>query len=269
MGILRELKTKAADDVRRAQASSSVPLPGQLNRLAVLHDEPNRPAAFFRQGGGDNSNTQFAILGLWAARGHDLPLDRTLALIVRHFRSSQNPDGSWNYNAGMRSANAQGNPTMTCAGLLGLAVGLGLAAEKHTGARPADDPDIQRALQVVAGRIDSPLPERNAKGKRPAAVNRGVPDMYFLWSVERVAVLYQLKTLGGKHWYHWGMDQILARQQKDGGWHVGGGHGASRTINTCFAMLFLKRVNLAKDLTDKIVTALAAAAPAPGPARKQ
>ena len=28
-------------------------------------------------------------------------------------------------------------------------------------------------------------------------------EMYFLWSVERVAMLYDLKTIGGRDWYAW------------------------------------------------------------------
>jgi hypothetical protein len=266
--LLGDLKSSAPEDVRRAHGGTRVSLPPQLNRLAVLQDQPSRPDDFFRHGG-DNSNTQFAILAMWAARGQGLPLDRTLALIDRRFRATQNTDGSWNYQE-HTNANAQGNPTMTCAGLLGLAVGHGLAADaKQSGARPAQNLGIHKALQVVAKAI-APANKKvgpAAKKKKPKQPDRPV-DMYFLWSVERVAVLYQLKTIGGKQWFHWGMDQIIPRQQNDGGWPAGGGAGATRTINTCFAMLFLKRVNLAKDLTDKI-SELVATLPPPQPARKQ
>jgi hypothetical protein len=46
-------------------------------------------------GGGDNSNSQFAILALWAAQRYDIPMQRTLALMLRRYQSSQNADGSW------------------------------------------------------------------------------------------------------------------------------------------------------------------------------
>jgi hypothetical protein len=260
--LLRDLNAKEADGARRAQPTASVPVPPRLGNLAVLHDDPSRPAKGFRGAGGDNSNTQFAVLALWTARGHDLPVDRSLALLVRHFQASQNTDGSWGYGQGRQMVNLQGNPTMTCAGLLGLAVGHGLAAEsRKSGMRPAEDAGIHKALQVVAKKIDT-----SPAAKKPSPRSRQL-DMYFLWSVERVAVLFQLKTIGDKRWYHWGMEQLVKRQQGDGGWEQGGGHGGTRAINTCFAMLFLKRVNLAKDLTDKI-TAVVAALP-PGPARKQ
>src|SRR5262249_55186410 len=45
----------------------------------------------------DNSNTQFAVLALWAAQRHGVPMERCLALLVKRFHQSQNPDGGWGY----------------------------------------------------------------------------------------------------------------------------------------------------------------------------
>src|SRR5205823_6966503 len=96
--------------------------------LAVMQPTQARPDSFYR-GGGDNSNTQFAILALWAARKHDVPLDKTLALVSKRFRAAQNPDGRWMYDSNREvSRNVPGKgplPTMACAGLLGGAVGFG------------------------------------------------------------------------------------------------------------------------------------------------
>jgi hypothetical protein len=72
-------------------------------------------------------------------------------------------------------------------------------------------------------------------------------DLYFLWSVERVAVVFDLKAIEGKDWYDWGAAIILAHQQKDGSWR----DRFPGIPDTCFALLFLKRVNFTKDLTDK------------------
>src|SRR5262249_39207659 len=49
-------------------------------------------------GTSDNSNTQFAILALWVAQRHGVPMERTLKLMVQRFRQSQNADGSWGYH---------------------------------------------------------------------------------------------------------------------------------------------------------------------------
>ena len=58
-----------------------------LNTLSL--QDPRRRAHQMLQPTTDNSNTQFAILALWAARRHDVPLSRTLQLMVRRFETSQ------------------------------------------------------------------------------------------------------------------------------------------------------------------------------------
>ena len=73
----------------------------------------------------------------------------------------------------------------------------------------------------------------------------GGKTYYFLWSLERVAVALDLDTLGGKDWYAWGSEILVANQAADGSWH--GEYAA--TVDTCFALLFLKRANLTADLT--------------------
>jgi hypothetical protein len=94
--------------------------------------------------------------------------------------------------------------------------------------------------------------------KQVKAPGRGGPgpadnaNLYFLWSVERVCMLYNLQTVGEKEWYPWGADLLLHRQQPDGNWANGGYHQATPTIDTSFALLFLKRANLAQDLTGKL-----------------
>ena len=61
-----------------------------------------------------------------------------------------------------------------------------------------------------------------------------------------------LPTVGGKDWYRWGAEILVANQQPLGNWDKGGYHGASRPLDTSLALLFLKRANLAKDLTARL-----------------
>jgi hypothetical protein len=240
--LLKEIGTKTFAEFAKEQPERIkryAPL-GKIG-LGALQRRESKQNDFFRAGG-DNSNTQFALLALWTARRHDLPLDRTLSLVVQRFRSSQNSDGSWNYQG---THNASPLPTMTCAGLLGLAVGYGLNDAKDRPARgPQQDEAIQKALAHLSNAIGQPPKQR---GGRTAPT-----QMYFLWSVERVAVLYQQKTIGDKEWYQWGLSMLSGRQQPDGSLQGGGGHGSSPLVDTCFALLFLQRVNLAQDLTDKL-----------------
>src|SRR5262249_35992764 len=80
----------------------------------------------------------------------------------------------------------------------------------------------------------------------------GMKNLYFLWSVERVGVLYNLATIGNKDWYRWGAEILVANQQPAGHWDKGGYHGAYPTLDTCLALLFLKRANLATDLGGRL-----------------
>ncbi len=77
-------------------------------------------------------------------------------------------------------------------------------------------------------------------------------DLYFLWSVERVGVLYDLPTIGRKDWYRWGAEMLVANQKPQGNWADGGYPGTNLVIDTCLALLFLKRGNLVADLTTKL-----------------
>jgi hypothetical protein len=207
--------------------------------------QPQGPSDF------DNSNTQFALLALWTARRYFLKgaedgapssVDPALRLVSNHFRNTQQADGSWPYQAPNTTASMMRLPTMTAAGLLGLAAGYGLEKDVK-GVNMAQDEVLKKAFQRLAKNVGNP-----GQGGAPPTI-----EMYFLWSVERVAVLYQLPKIEGKDWYHWGLEILLAHQKDDNGrWHLGQGHGSSDIVDTCFALLFLQRANLAQDLTDKI-----------------
>jgi hypothetical protein len=70
---------------------------------------------------------------------------------------------------------------------------------------------------------------------------------YFLWSLERVAVAYGIDKVGNTDWHDWGATILLANQDAaTGGWTNGEWRGGP---DACFALLFLRRVNLAQDLT--------------------
>jgi hypothetical protein len=223
----------------------------KLKNLAVWRKDtdasnPNRDASE-----SDNSNTQFAILALWVAKQYDLPLDRTLALIVKRFRKGQNEDGSWGYLAdGQEMVKGVKHPTMTCAGLLGLAVGMGLSNEaklKSDKGQPrlaaTKDKQVKAGLDFLAeyiGRFNKPW-------KKVSLI-----DLYYIWSIERVAVIYNLPKIGDKNWYAWGAEMLVANQSDKGKWANGQYPDSTPVIDTCFALLFLKKANLARDLTSKL-----------------
>jgi len=181
-------------------------------------------------------------------------------LAEERYHVYQKPDGGWGYMIAQES-----KPAMTCVGLLGLAMGHGasedamLAAAKKNNPGAAvvskEDPAIQRGLRALGAHIGKP---------HPAGATPPMANLYFLWSVERVAMLYNLPTIGNKDWYGWGVSILLPNQKPNGSWHsvpYPGYQQANHTIDTCFALLFLKRSNLVQDLTENLMLYMAISDP--------
>ena len=125
--------------------------------------------------------------------------------VVWRFRNSQKPSGGWGYLYQTSAAAAKSwdttTPAMTGAGLLGLAMSWGLAdngTEKKE-QESLQDPAIRKGLEVLGHCVGLPA-GRPLKPDEPPPP----PDLYYLWSLERVGVLYNQKTLGDKDWYSWG-----------------------------------------------------------------
>jgi hypothetical protein len=210
----------------------------------------------------DNSNTQFGVLALGVARRHGLPLDYPLGLVELRFRLSQNNTG-WEYLWMSGGTGARGYGSMTCAGLLGLAVGRAAAEEKRAPegkekpARPVDS-GIGRGLKVLGAYLRDPTDFRGHVGPR------GALNLYFLWSVERVGVLCGVDTIGGTDWYRWGAGLLLKTQRGDGSW-LGRGSLGYPVADTCFALLFLKRSDLLPDLRKELYKRVRIVDPGPFP----
>lgn len=254
--IARSDRTKTSDTEPSVTREALAEVPERFRELPVFR-ETLTPATGFslipeldlsftpvRQDD-DNSNSQFALLALWAARRHGVPVERSLLLADRRFARMQATDGTWSY----RGSHPGGSAAMTCVGLLGLALGHGavLPAGAGKAAPNADDPAIRRGLEAVARSVGDPTQ------------SRGVPEpsLYFLWSLERVAMLYQLPTIGGKDWYGWGARLLVQQQGQNGAWFANNYPGSDAPIDTAFALLFLHRSNLVQDLTERLQLHLA------------
>ncbi|MCI0377446.1 MAG: hypothetical protein L0215_07560 [Gemmataceae bacterium] len=191
---------------------------------------------------GDNSNTQFAMMALWVARRHGLPVHKGLASVEQRFRKAQHEQGAWGYTNFLAKAPAgvalppqeqDSYPPMTCAGLLGIALGAGL---KDQAKDLAKDPQAKKGLQFL---------EKYITGLEKGL--QGGKSNYFLFSLERMAIVYDLKKIGDVDWYTWGAKHLLEKQNQDGAWP---GSYTGYGSDTCFALLFLKRANVAEDLTN-------------------
>ena len=241
-------------------------------------------------GGDDNSNTQFAVMATWMARKHGVPVENALELIEKRFIGTQDPrTGNWPYSGPGPGSGLPvmpgGSPSMYCAGLLGMATAVARREEKRKGevpnkpppkpkvdptkpndpfynppaaivapkkeeARPTDTRDltVQRAFAGLGLTLADQI--RGGKGLLHATPNgHGTGDLYFLWSMERVGVIYGVDKIGGFDWYDIGSTALVRSQGNDGTWSLG---GYSVDVNTAFAVLFLCRSNLARDLSGKV-----------------
>jgi hypothetical protein len=268
---------KSTDDKREPNRTPPEKLQAQIEVLRRGDTGRLVPAIGMGFGAGDNSNTQFAILGLWVARRHGVPVDKALAAVDARFRQSQNADGGWGYLVPQGMAPVMGNSSapMTCAGLLGLAAGIGInqnpvlkagdaknkdkdkdkdkesrdsPPKKEPAPRDPDkDAHVKAGLKALGTAVGEPLRGREREERLPIGVGGENGRLYYtLWSIERVAVAYGLETIGNKDWYAWGSDLLVHTQQARGGW---AGMYAQGGVDTCFALLFLRRANVAADLT--------------------
>jgi hypothetical protein len=248
-GLLRTRKAPASraapkEEGKRTVRDLAPEIQEQLARLARQGLQPSANPA-------DNSNTQFAILGLWVARRHGIPIANALSLVEARFRAGQNPDGGWGYLLRRRvtddDQNFSSSATMTCAGILALAIVHGAVADAVRDGDPKVKPrDVSKDKSLLGGlaALSTTVGEPGTiKGRSPLPAGK---NYYFLWSLERICMALDLEALHTKDWYGWGAEFVLANQEDDGSWR---GLYAESGADTCFALLFLKRANLVRDLT--------------------
>jgi hypothetical protein len=248
-------KDKATFDPSKARAAALALLPVTMRRLPVLYDppaqlpnDPKKTVDVF-DALTDNSNTHFAMIGLWTARKHDVPVDRTFTLVNRRFRTSQGPGGGWNYPF-LRGTD--GNGAMVAIGLLGVTIGHVVNPDPEV--RPEADPVVLNAFASLSRTVGAPVGDTT---NRPTLKASG--GLYFFWAMERIAVLYDVQTLNKKDWYLWGAEILICHQLADGSWEEGGYPGGddktvnSALANTAIGLMFLRRANLTPDLAKRLI----------------
>jgi hypothetical protein len=84
----------------------------------------------------------------------------------------------------------------------------------------------------------------------PSEVEGGAPEAYlyyYLYAVERLGMLYDTGSIGDHPWYPEGAEFLLKIQKADGSWE-GTKREKKPTWDTCFAILFLKRATRRLDV---------------------
>jgi hypothetical protein len=172
----------------------------------------------------DLSNSQYAVLGVWATEQAGAEVPRKFWEIQdAAWRKQQNPDGGWGYNEGRKDS----SPNMAAAGVATLFITQDYLI------------DLRRDCQgnVNNTNIDMGL----------AFMDRHVNQLldgnfYGMYGVERIGVASGRKYFGTLDWYEHGSDFLVKHQKPDGSWGEHDAHNNAKGIpNTCFSIYFLTR----------------------------
>lgn len=192
----------------------------------------------------DNSNTQYALLGLHEAIQYGVKIDDKALKEVQALYVKTQTNGAWAYKPGREIG---GSMTMTTAGLCNLIItGLDLAAGKAD-LRPdgsadrcgqyADNAPIAKALAWIGDRYPARLTEDTIR-------DRFRHPFYCLYGVERAGRLSGQRFFGGHDWYEVGCRYLVSAQKADGSWSGAASHGTFDywpVVATSFSLLFLSK----------------------------
>jgi hypothetical protein len=182
----------------------------------------------------DNSNTQYALLGLHAARMAGIKIDREVWQSIReYYIRTQQPDQGWVYNPAISNGTTL---TMTTAGLCGLLIsGMELNAGREVlqpngtatncGVYTENKPAVG-ALGWVSDHFRIDLPYNT---------------YYSLYGIERAGRLSGQRFFGEHDWYREGCQYLVRVQRDDGSWQEDKTRDAWPVVSTSFALLFLSK----------------------------
>ena len=184
-----------------------------------------------KPGRADNSNSQYGVLGVWAAvlANEEVP-NAYWQSVLDHWKECQCSDGGWGYGA---NANQHSTATMTAGGLATLFVCFdNLLYAKFTRCKvDFDFKQLDKGLDWMAGNFANVV-----KGSGGGKI--GLGDIYyFLYGIERVGLACGYKYFGSADWYKLGAERLLAAQQPNGAWKG----KWNEVISTSLATLFLVR----------------------------
>lgn len=183
-----------------------------------------------RGGGGDNSCSQYASLGIRACHmaGIEFPKE-TIESALAYWETSQNDDGSYNYG----STGQKGYGSMTCGALGAIAI-LQSISGKSSGEK-----NIEKASEWIGKHFSL---KKNPEHESNSTINGVKVDpwfYYYLYSLERAGDLISTEKFGPHYWYAEGAEELLKLQKPDGSWKEPSAE--ANQCATCFAILFLKR----------------------------
>ena len=189
-----------------------------------------------RGGGGDNSNTQYALLGLNAASEAGVAiLPETWARARRYWEATQNNDGSWGY-----TPRGSSSGSMTCAGISSLII---TGLRRSQGRETLNGDRIDRCgLEAVSPSLQAAIDWLSAHFDVTQNINAGASwHFYYLYGLERVGRLSGRRFFGANDWYRDGASYLVRTQDRLQGFWPGKGNETDPLLTTSFALLFLAK----------------------------
>lgn len=225
----------------------------------------------------DNSNSQYALLGLDAAfrcRSKDFKVqipEEIWLNAIEHFLDAQEPSGppgvllkfsgeerfgypkfkkeraearGWGYQTRTPAGGAYGS--MTAGGIASVIIcknALSQMKKISTELSRKADRSIRDGLAWLQENFS--VTENPKRGK-----NGNQWHFYYLYGLERAGILAGTEYMGEHQWYREGAEFLLSNQCSNGMWDGPG--GTSSLTDTCFALLFLKRSTIPTGVTPRV-----------------
>lgn len=179
---------------------------------------------------GDNSNSQYAALGLRACMEAGIVIPREVLVQAKQWwEKHQQSDGGWMYDG-------QGGPVVPPGGTPGTTYGSmtlgGIGAlciyKYYLKENYKQDPYVIKGMNWFTSKFT-------------VKENPGYKEWHYytLYALERAGDLFGTEFFGKNEWYPIGANWLLDNQMPGGGWK---GEGQENDIAaTCFAILFLRR----------------------------
>lgn len=189
---------------------------------------------------GDNSNSQYAALGLRACYDAGIMIpEATILMAVKWWRESQFED---------RKKDKDGKPVKLSvpSGVSGKIEGWNYKSEHDDERGPYHAMSAGGAGALI---IFDYMLDRD--WKKDSFVKGGMNwlnvhyqvqpwNTYFMYALERAAILYGVEKLGEHEWYKDGANALLKAQGEDGAWGKDT-DWFNTTWDTCFSILFLRK----------------------------
>jgi hypothetical protein len=203
----------------------------------------------------DNSNTQYALLGLHEAllAGHQVSPDK-LRAVRQFFLQSQQRDGGWTYRGGGFTT-----MTMTTAGLCNLLI-CGMDLQTGKAVLQADGSALNCGLYDEIRPVRQALDwiGTNFPGRMNREATRRLHHVFYaLYGIERAGRLTGQRFFGGHDWYRVGSRYLVEQQKQDGSWGYQAGEAAFGLDNWPVVATSLSLLFLSKGRTPVLVSKLA------------